>query len=88
VRSGNIVTNEVYPCSLTAKLLLAFASIVILASESHGTHDLILLSDGSGNLQTDSPCPLTAAAKLLLALAGTVILGTERRNLPNQRWPT
>jgi uncharacterized membrane protein YkvI len=37
---------------LTAKLLLALASTVILGSESHGTHDLILLSDGSGSLQT------------------------------------
>jgi hypothetical protein len=37
---------------LTAKLLLALASTVILGSESHRTHDRILLSDGSGSLQT------------------------------------
>jgi hypothetical protein len=35
---------------LTAKLLLALASTVILDSQSHGTHDHILLSDGSGSL--------------------------------------
>jgi hypothetical protein len=34
-----------------AKFLLALASKVILASESQGTHD-ILLSDGSGSVQT------------------------------------
>jgi hypothetical protein len=38
--------------SLTYKWLLALASIVILGSESHGTNDHILLSDGSGSLQT------------------------------------
>jgi hypothetical protein len=37
---------------LTAKLLLALASTVILGSESHRTHGHILLSDGSGSLQT------------------------------------
>jgi hypothetical protein len=37
---------------LTAKLLLAVASTVILGSESHRTHDHILLSGGSGSLQT------------------------------------
>jgi hypothetical protein len=42
---------------LTAKLLLALASTVILGSESHGTHDYILLSDGSGSLQNNS-CPV------------------------------
>jgi hypothetical protein len=36
---------------LTVKLLLALASTVILGSESHETHDHILLSDGSGGLQ-------------------------------------
>jgi hypothetical protein len=36
---------------LTAKLLLAFTSTVILCSEPHGTHDHILLFDGSGNIQ-------------------------------------
>jgi hypothetical protein len=37
---------------LTAKLLLGLASTVILGSESHRTHDQILLPDGSGSLQT------------------------------------
>jgi hypothetical protein len=37
---------------MTAKLLLALASTVILGSESHETHDHTLLSDGSGSLQT------------------------------------
>jgi hypothetical protein len=36
---------------LTAELLLALASTVILGSKSHGTHDHILLSDSSGSLQ-------------------------------------
>jgi hypothetical protein len=34
------------------KLLLALASTLIRGSESHGTHDHVLLSDGSGSLQT------------------------------------
>jgi hypothetical protein len=38
-----------YPC-LPANFLLVLASTVILGSESHGTHDHILLSDGSGSL--------------------------------------
>jgi hypothetical protein len=33
--------------SLTTKLLLVLASTVILGSESQGTHDLVLLADGS-----------------------------------------
>jgi hypothetical protein len=37
---------------LTAKLLLAFASTMILSSKPHGTHDNILLPDVSGSLQT------------------------------------
>jgi hypothetical protein len=37
---------------LTAKLLVAHASTVILGSEPHGTHDHTLLSDGCGSLQT------------------------------------
>jgi hypothetical protein len=36
---------------LISKLLLALASTVILGSDSHGTHDHILLPDGSGSLQ-------------------------------------
>jgi hypothetical protein len=40
---------------LTGKLLLVLASTVILGSESHGTQDYILLSDGSGSLQTIDP---------------------------------
>jgi hypothetical protein len=37
---------------VTAKLLLALSSTVIPGSESHGTHDHVLVSDGSGSLQT------------------------------------
>jgi hypothetical protein len=37
-------------CWLAGKLLLALASTVILGSHSRGTHELILLSDGSGSL--------------------------------------
>jgi hypothetical protein len=37
---------------LTIKFLLALASRIILGSESHGTHDHILVSHGSGSLQT------------------------------------
>jgi hypothetical protein len=37
---------------LTAKLLPVLASTVILSSESHGTHENILLSYGSGSPQT------------------------------------
>jgi hypothetical protein len=36
---------------LTAKLLLALDNKVILCSQSHGTHDLIFLSDYSGSPQ-------------------------------------
>jgi hypothetical protein len=36
----------------SSKLLLVFASTVILGSGSHGTHDHILLSDGSASIQT------------------------------------
>jgi hypothetical protein len=36
---------------LAGKLLLAFASILILGSEHDGTHDPILLPDGSRSLQ-------------------------------------
>jgi hypothetical protein len=39
----------------TAKLLLALASTVILGSESHGTHDHVLLCHESGSLQTTVP---------------------------------
>jgi hypothetical protein len=39
---------------LNTNLLLVLASRVILGSESHGTHDHILLSDGSGRFQKPS----------------------------------
>jgi hypothetical protein len=39
------------PLNLTAKLLLALASTVMLTSESHEIHDHNSLSDGSGNIQ-------------------------------------
>jgi hypothetical protein len=37
--------------SLAGKLLLALASTVILDSESHESHGLVLLSDDCGRLQ-------------------------------------
>jgi hypothetical protein len=57
---------------LTAKLLLALISTVILGSESHVTHDHILLSDSSGSLiqwflysfsadQTENTAPLDSS---------------------------
>jgi hypothetical protein len=44
----NKVTNR----GLSAKFLLVLASVVVLGSESHGTHDHILLSDGSARFET------------------------------------
>jgi hypothetical protein len=44
--------SELFSQTLTAKLLLALAITVILGFESRGTHDHILLSDGSRSLQT------------------------------------
>jgi hypothetical protein len=41
---------------LTAKLLLALASTIILGCGSHVTHDHILLPDCSASLQTNSCC--------------------------------
>jgi hypothetical protein len=38
----------------TVKLLLVLASTVIIGSEPHGTHDLLLHSDGSGEFQTSA----------------------------------
>jgi hypothetical protein len=40
-----------YYC-LSATLMLALASTVMLGSEFHGTHNHISLSDGYGSLQT------------------------------------
>jgi hypothetical protein len=40
----------------TANLLLALANTVIFGSESHRTHDHILLSDGFWSLQTPGLC--------------------------------
>jgi hypothetical protein len=57
---------------LTGKLLLALPSTVILASESHGTHD-ILLSDRSGSLP-ESCVLIRHSVKLLLALISKVLL--------------
>jgi hypothetical protein len=37
---------------LPDKVLLVLASTVILRAESHGTHEHVLLSDGSGSLQS------------------------------------
>jgi hypothetical protein len=47
----SLLTADSGLCRLTAKLLLALASTVILGSESHGTHEHILVSGGSGCLQ-------------------------------------
>jgi hypothetical protein len=38
-------------CQLAGKLLLALTNTVILDSESQGTHNPVLLSDGTGTLQ-------------------------------------
>jgi hypothetical protein len=52
-KSNQALTLRTLAYCLTAKLLLALASIMILGSESRGIHDHILLSDGSGNLQKE-----------------------------------
>jgi hypothetical protein len=44
--------GTVFLCRLTAKLLLVLASTMIFGAESDGTHDHILLSEGSRSLQT------------------------------------
>jgi hypothetical protein len=44
--AGSQLTN------FAGKLLLAFASTLILGSYPDGTHDLILLSDGSGSFHS------------------------------------
>jgi hypothetical protein len=54
---------------LSGKLLLALASTVILGSKFHGTHDQILLSDGSGSLQNS----------LLSGLASLYNFGSDHR---------
>jgi hypothetical protein len=46
----NLPSRSLSVC-LSAKLLLDLASTMILASETHGTHDHISLSHGSGSLQ-------------------------------------
>jgi hypothetical protein len=45
------ITHYEFVFPIQKKLLLALSSKVILGSESHGTHDHILLSDGSGILK-------------------------------------
>jgi hypothetical protein len=50
----------------SSKLLMGLASTVILSSESHKTHDHILLSDGSGSLQTTASALLQADPETLL----------------------
>jgi hypothetical protein len=54
---GHAISRTPFFCSLTSKLLLALISTVILVSEFHGTHDRILLSDGSGSLRTHLNAP-------------------------------
>jgi hypothetical protein len=61
--------------SLTAEFQLALISAVILGSESHGTHNHILFSDGCGSLQN-----LTANwdhDTLIWLVASLYKLGTE-----------
>jgi hypothetical protein len=62
--------SQLKNCLLT-KLLLALASTAILASQSHGSQDHILLSDGSRCAQT------TSWSKQLLVFASTVNLGSR-----------
>jgi hypothetical protein len=63
---------------LTAKLLMALASTVILGSETHRTHAHILLSDGSGSLQT-----LQMRSSLNLPARNLVNILTDRAQLPH-----
>jgi hypothetical protein len=50
---------------MTAKLLLALASIVIPGSDAHGTHDHTLLFDGPGSFHTSGVFNQPARSKLL-----------------------
>jgi hypothetical protein len=49
---------------LGGKLLLTLARTITPGSDSHGTQDFILLSDGSGTLQNPSPCHLHEPEKV------------------------
>jgi hypothetical protein len=51
---------------LIAKLLLAFASTVVLGSVSHGTNELILLPDGAGRLRLLLSAELTVSKPAVL----------------------
>jgi hypothetical protein len=64
-------------CVLMGKLLLALASTVILSSESHGTHDHILLYYDFGNCEATLWLCVGRSGKLLLAFASNAILGSE-----------
>jgi hypothetical protein len=61
----------------SGKLLLVFASTVILGFESGGNHDHIILSYDSESRATLTPRLTRLTTKLLLALASKVILGSE-----------
>jgi hypothetical protein len=61
---------------LTAKLLLALASTVILDAEFHGIHDFILLPHGSASRQATNG----RSVKLLLVFASTVIPNSPFRS--------
>jgi hypothetical protein len=62
-------TDRIGKDDLTAKLLRVLASTVILGSESHGTHDYILLPDGSGS-PSDSETVLRCCGKAFMATMG------------------
>jgi hypothetical protein len=68
-------------CWLTAKLLLAFASSVILGSESQGAHGLILLSVGYGSIQSCRyVCTLRIGSSYKWEQKMTAMDGTGRYN--------
>jgi hypothetical protein len=58
-------------------LLLALASTVTLGSESHGTHDHILLSDGSGSL----PDSLNFKPEVLVIFVAGLITPTAGKQM-------
>jgi hypothetical protein len=63
---------------LTVKLLLVLASTVILGSESHETHDHILLSQGFGSLQL-APTPPPPQMTRILQSRRQEAAATERQ---------
>jgi hypothetical protein len=61
----------------SGKLLLAFANIVILCSESHGTHDHILLSRDSGSRDTTAAVESELNLMLRPTVSRPVYLGIK-----------